>query len=324
MDGHRFDALLRTAAISRRPFLGTLVGAGLAALLPRLAHRERAAARKGKGKTKKRKKKPQQAPCGASDNPCSGCCDAAGQCQSGFSDDACGRYGGACEVCTGDHICDLEDMDTGRTRCCTRLGGNCTPDDGCCAHLLCFENTCCIPVGSRRACADAGECCTGACVNGGCCLFEDFECLLDDECCGNMTCETEAPGKFVCCPPNRRCGGKCCAKGLTCRENECRPCPIDECQTNEDCCNQLACLDDQLSPGTNVCCPASLQCGNVCCSPIQHCRVDTNTCSDLCDGPPCEDLPGMCVFCIEEGGENPCGCCTCEIPRQRICKTTCE
>lgn len=330
MNAQRFDDLLRAWSESRRSLLWkTLPGLALGGLAaPDAAAKVRN--KKKKRKKRKEQQEPEVPPPPPPTNPpvlpcnvvggefCSGCCDASAVCRSGTDDDACGIGTAFCEACRGDQRCVHADGPATHYECCVPHGGDCVAH-ACCSTLQCFDNRCCTPLG--EACDARRECCTGDCQSGSCCLEDGFDCLVSDECCGESACTKSPSGPFTCCPFDLVCGDKCCSPGQECDDGECREC--NECLVDEECCKGLRCLDDQLSPGTRVCCPVDKDCGDVCCSPLQVClNAAESKCHWLCNEGPCPGDEELCVSCLGNPPDD-CICCSCEVPRIRECTSMC-
>lgn len=122
----------------------------------------------------------QGAVCVCDDGSCAGCCDEAGACQPGTTDDACGAGGVACSPCTGVDTCQA-----GVCECipvtCAAEGKDCGEiNDGCGAILdcgtcpfpnqPCDDNVCgtCVPNCTGKPCGVDNDGCGGPCLNGSC------------------------------------------------------------------------------------------------------------------------------------------------------------
>ena len=186
------------------------------------------------------------------DSDCLGCINAAGICESGEFDDACGRGGSPCLECEApavcaeglcesppgcspdncDGCCDGDDcIATPSDAACGAGGDECTPcdSDATCNNGICelpCEDTC------FGCCTTEGECIEDADSNDDACGFLGFEC---EACTGDQFCDfgvCSSPGCIETCDgccigndcfsgfDNEACGfnGACevCADGLTC------------------------------------------------------------------------------------------------------------
>lgn len=195
-----------------------------------------------------------------SSGDCQGCINAAGVCESGEFNTACGRGGVACEVCESPAEC--------ADGVCEDPPG-CSPDncDGCCDGDDCIgapdESACganggeCTTCEASATCTDAGICelpCEDTCI--GCCL--EGECIEDEEqddfTCGFLgdTCEI--------------CNfDETCTFGL---------CVSDSCSSDCDgCCDGDTCLDgfddDACGFLGQAClsCGADFECDGIDCAP---------------------------------------------------------
>lgn len=129
---------------------------------------------------------------------CLGCINAAGICESGEFDAACGRGGSPCMACESPAQC-AEGV--------CEAPPSCSPDncDGCC------DGDTCVAMPSNAACGADGSECTACdsdatCIDGACelpcedtclgCCTQDGECIDDadqsDEACGYLGFECEA------------------------------------------------------------------------------------------------------------------------------------
>ncbi len=188
------------------------------------------------------------------DSDCSGCINAAGICESGEFDDACGRGGSPCLDCKAPAVC-AEGV--------CESPPDCNPDncDGCC------DGDDCIATPSDAACGAGGSECTScgddaSCIDGtcelpcedtcfGCCTAEG-ECIEDgdsnDDACGflGLQCEACLGDQFcdfgICSSPGciQSCDG--CCVGDTCFDGF----EDSECGFEETC---EVCVDGQTCDG---------------------------------------------------------------------------
>lgn len=139
------------------------------------------------------------------DGDCPGCINAAGICQAGEFDTACGRGGSECVACEAPEVCAEGVCESPPT---------CGPDncEGCC------DGDDCVPTPSRSACGAGGDECTecnreAECIEGACelpcedtcfgCCTADGTCIDDgdanDDACGLFGTEClECGGDEVC------------------------------------------------------------------------------------------------------------------------------
>lgn len=200
--------------------------------------------------------------CGA---PCEGvgCCDAAGVCQPGTTDAACGTQGGECATCTGFARCQ-----GGACRCvpttCAAAGKECgTIGDGCGNRLDCGDcpacqrcdagtGGCVADPSQDGASCDSGDVCAVAQCQGGACAGQP-KCTRCEDCdASDGTCSLK-PGYSFCVAnptfPPPRCGGTV-SEPCICLGSVCSRAP-----------DFIACTPDQSCtttggvPGTCVVCP---------------------------------------------------------------------
>lgn len=182
-----------------------------------------------------------------------GCCDSAGQCQTGRNTRACGAGGGSCKDCvtTGFDTCT-------DARVCAKTVTNCGPSNcpsGCCAAGP-GGTTQCLSGTEATACGKSG----GACTN---CEDQGRACDLSTRTCGNTTCDaTNCAG---CCI------GDLCLPGnsnFSCGENggQCGRCP-----TGQVC--KLSSIGGGHCEGSPLCGPAN--CGG-CCDAAGNCQSGTD------------------------------------------------
>lgn len=96
---------------------------------------------------------------GCGPSTCAGCCDAAGDCQVGQQDEACGLAGGACVACKG--VC-ASNPEVGPGSTCNGWGtmyrtcqaGQCLPAQ----DAYGFEGECCAFFPDTGCDAQTGEC----------------------------------------------------------------------------------------------------------------------------------------------------------------------
>lgn len=323
MDGHRFDALVRSFAsgASRRGVLKGLLGLGAGAVAggPLL---EGEAARRPTPTPRPVTCSPPkvasggQCVCAGGSTPCGPDCCPNGQAEC--CDNAC-CYG----ECFGEELC----CPTGRTFCAA--SGECCPDG-----WRCCPDFGCIPPGG---CCEIGECETRACHQTACgpnrtCDYT-FDCGRDDECCPDDLCsegwcqdngacavsdfDCRVSGGEVCCGGNQCLSdGSCCLNeycqitGECCGEFE-RCCPGYGCIPSDGCCEISECEERDCF---SIVCDLELGC-----MPTRDCREGDNCCPD----------PGGCyrAVCLEDGScgepaydctrgtdENPC------CPPSTVCR----
>ncbi len=131
------------------------------------------------------------ATCSAQNCP-DGCCDAAGRCQLGFSREACGRNGEACEACPSGETC----VDDG---VCRNVAGTCTTNVATCGqgiHSPCNSNdfcSCDLTTDGTQVCRSTVFQCGGVSCDG------------NEDCATGSVCVPCAG-----CPPaNRVCVAVC-------------------------------------------------------------------------------------------------------------------
>ena len=313
MDGHRFDALVRSLAsgTSRRGVLKGILGIGAGA----------AAARGEVEAARRPTPTPKPVTC-SSPKVLSG-----GQCVCPGGTSSCGPDCcpiGQAECC--DNACCYGEC-FGEELCCPAARQFCAVSGECCAEgWRCCPGFGCIPPGG---CCDIGECEARACHNMECgpnhtCDYT-FNCSLDDDCCPDDPCydgwcqENGACGEIIfdC----RLDGGEICCGGRTCLpDGSC--CLGEYCEITEECCGEFErCCPRFGCIPTEGCCDISectqRDCFTVACDselgcvPTRDCREGDNCCPD----------PGGCyrAVCLENGScgepeydctrgtdENPC------------------
>lgn len=190
---------------------------------------------------------------------CGGCIDAAGECQPGSFNEACGVLGEACAACEGSTVC-AEGV-------CLEPP-SCNPDNcnGCCDGNTCVEgnvpDACGTNGGQCQSCpnnasCDAGVCnlacqdsCDGCC-DGNTCV--DFGELSEDNCgVGGDACQPCGNG-FECI------GGECVSTACIATCGGC--CEGDQCLGGDD---QSSCGADGA---TCQACGANTVCGEAGCEP---------------------------------------------------------
>ncbi|MBX3126910.1 MAG: hypothetical protein KF718_09345 [Polyangiaceae bacterium] len=156
---------------------------------------------------------------------CGGCCTAAGQCQPGTSNAACGQAGASCQSCTA----------SGTT--CTQPGNYCAFFPACgpftCPAGCCDASGQCKSGQLDKSCGSAGQACKDCSATGQACAASGF-CYSGPHCgpdnCGgcctaNGTCVTgsssDACGLFGklcdnCSTKGQSCVAQACSSGSTC------------------------------------------------------------------------------------------------------------
>ena len=164
---------------------------------------------------------------------CAGCCDAAGECQSGTTQTACGIAGRTCTTCSTAQSCAVgvcvggvpstnsgggaAPLPTagGTTTPATgggAAGGSTTPRSQCAGTTLECQGSCVDPATDESNCGSCGnQCQAGLVCNTGRCEALPTDCLANP-----------CPGDFGCDPETRTCARRCfsnadCkASGSTC------------------------------------------------------------------------------------------------------------
>ena len=224
MDPLRFDWWTKTLARpgTRRAALKTFAAGGAAALV-RLGLIEEAAACRQNGKKCKKNKlccskkcKGKKCRCTPLKGKCPGlgagdvCCPRSGatvDCMlldTGFKPQ-CGPNGLQCLMaanspCSDDCECgaDLECGGNPTTRCCLRLGHECSqPADAlCCSEqcgcttpgsCTCRFATCLSP---GQSCSLHTQCCDGVCSSSKCCQAQGLPCTATAQCCAGLFCDS--------------------------------------------------------------------------------------------------------------------------------------
>jgi hypothetical protein len=259
--------------------------------------------------------KPATQLCGPS--TCNGCCDAAGECQPGSSNSACGVQGNTCDVCVGTQQC---------AGFCITPTPVCMPESD--AELCALGNRQCGAATAVDRCnkprtLDCGTCAAGqACNATNACVCQPE---TDAELCtaGNLTCGLRSVTDR--CGRSRAVSCGTCSSGLTCQNNtcgcvnetdeqlcaraarNCGPLTLNVCGQSRTVTSCGTCL------GTNTC-----QAGTCSCAPesnVQFCArlgatCGTVTAPDLC-GQQRSVSCGSCPLpnqCGGGGTANQCGC----------------
>ena len=273
--------------------------------------------------------------CGCGPDNCTGCCDAAGACQLGTSNDICGAGGAACAPCASPETCG----GAGTPQTC----GQC--DESTCASGCCDASGKCQPGSDDGACGTGGASCD-ACQSPATCESQQCGCPADDAgpvaACGEVCCQAEDvcgdPAKSLCCAADAiACGSSCCppagdggtppvcvnpATGLCCAADA-PVCGSKCCAAGDTCANAT----------TGQCCPAGESaCGPGCC-PTGQCANATLGACTACDPTTCPngccDASGKCQLGSANGacgtGGAACALCTgsamcegsvCHLPNQ--------
>ncbi len=290
------------------------------------------------------------------ENKCTGCCQdqvTGPICLFGNTQDACGKDGAPCQVCSGGSLCagglcgctpDCTGKCQGADNGC---GSACTTSDcnGCCA-----ADFSCQPGTSIAACGKVG----GTCASCG----PDQSCK--ERTCTDIPCEKQCTGKQC---GDDGCGGTCgtCGANQKCMPDGtcCTPSCDGKCQSASDGCGGtcsnnapcVGCCDAQgtcLAGTTNAACGLNGQTCAACVSPelcqnntcqepcVPDCTGKCPTGPDGCGGtcspnPPCDgccDVNGTCmggtsaVACGKSGA----ACKVCIAGEQCLdqqCKTVC-
>jgi hypothetical protein len=174
--------------------------------------------------------------CGGASCP-DGCCDGA-TCQTGTTNDHCGRGGAACVACADDQVC---------------VGGSCACTAASCPSGCC-DGTTCVPAGQQTdgqcgangaacaACPNGKHCCGGVCQE--CCNLNawDVRCssgyCRGDGTCAPATCPATTCGqgdKVICGAPGPdlpcSCAERVDGTGPLCASIDIH----EECASNSDC-----------------------------------------------------------------------------------------
>ena len=197
---------------------------------------------------------------------CLGCINAAGICESGEFDNACGRGGIPCEVCEApsqcaegicesppscgpdncDGCCDGDTcIEQPTNASCGADGSECTECD---SDATCVDGTCELPCEDTclGCCNDAGDCIEDADQNEDACGFLGLDC---EPCTGDQMCDfgvCSSPGCLETCDgccigdtcydgfEDSECGFEetceVCSGGLTCDGFDCTPSPTTQWQ----------------------------------------------------------------------------------------------
>ena len=188
------------------------------------------------------------------------------------------EYPTCCEqgtYCDPDGYC-VPDVDQ-----CEEVGGRCTKDEDCCEELVCGPNNICeseeechdegeicgyygYVTGAAMAETFLGECCEGLiCIDNVCteeeqeCAEEYYNCVRDEDCCGDMYCSDYGQCRMPCvefegeCNSTHRCcDGLFCLDGMcleeTCADEQefCRMPEDTEYGPQYDCCEGYVCVDN--------------------------------------------------------------------------------
>ena len=258
---------------------------------------------------------PPVAECSASN--CNGCCDAAGQCQTGVMPQACGAYGAQCNACGGTAMCQFGYCTQGSSctpATCASQGKNCgTVSDGCGGMLNCGS---CSGTESCGGAGQANVCGPGTCI-AKTCLGLGLNCgALSDGCAAQLNCGT--------CSGSDSCGGggtaNVCGQGA-CVSKTCtglgRTCGA----ASDGCGGQLAC---GTCSGANTCGGGGTPgvCGQGACVP-KSCTGLSKNCGAVSDG--CGNTLdcGTCTgfeTCGGTGTANVCGAaCPASCPSGFTC-----
>ncbi|MFZ5442701.1 MAG: FG-GAP-like repeat-containing protein [Myxococcota bacterium] len=193
-------------------------------------------------------------PTACDNTTCSGCCDAAGQCQPGSASTACGSAGNVCTPCLTGQVCNLGICQAGATGGGAGGGGGGTGGGGGSTGPL----TC---SGGRTACS-------GSCVDT---KTDERNCGF----CGTLCNSNQYCNNGTCALLPTQCAGGC-PQGFFCAGSECKP----GCSTNTDCPQPGTC-----DPQTHSCsCLTGFHgCGSTC-------EADNNL--EAC-GPSCASCSGV-------------------------------
>lgn len=195
---------------------------------------------------------------------CTGCCDAAGVCQSGSSQTTCGVAGRACTTCSTAQTCAVgvcvggvpstnsgggaANVTTGGGAANLTGGGggstaggtaNTTPRSQCAGTTLECRGACIDPATDEANCGDCGnQCQAGLVCNAGRCEALPTDCLSN-----------ACPGDFGCDPETRTCARRCFSNA--------------DCKASGSTCS---------ASGTCGCSGGARACGAVCTGQASSCR----------------------------------------------------
>jgi hypothetical protein len=133
--------------------------------------------------------------------------------------------------------------DTANPGCCPVkqiCGGTCCPPDTVLSSYVCVSGKICTEIPAAHYCGSV-------------------------QCQPHIPCDTTGTG---CCPDEKICGETCCLPNTATVNFECDPnsqtCKaLKRCNDDDNPCIGSTCLDD------GYCCPDSLACGTICCTPPQ-------------------------------------------------------